>query len=279
MFNPSDVAIKHLRTALQALRRPDKLLEDHGLIRANAYIEYADDTPCRKKPDPDDLKRDLEQARTKDSEGLRNMCSEILRRRNDADWFDEHGLDNCPQSRFLDPIAMFENKIPDDGYKFDGFEIRDVATPLQQAQPHIGALLNRVTRDDARTFLVEADRCLRASAPRAAIVMTWIVVLDHLYEYVLKRKLPEFNAELAKRDLKRLSPVVEKTDFTEIKDKDFIELCRAAKVFDGDVKKILDEKLGVRNTAGHPSTVAVRDTKAAEFIQDLVENVVLKFTI
>ena len=54
---------------------------------------------------------------------------------------------------------------------------------------------------------------------------------------------------------------------------------RAANVFNNDVKKILDEKLGIRNTAGNPSTVTVHGTKAANFIEDLVENVLLKFPI
>jgi hypothetical protein len=38
-------------------------------------------------------------------------------------------------------------------------------------------------------------------------------------------------------------------------------------------------KLGIRNTAGHPSTVTVHGSKAANFIEDLVENVILKFSI
>ena len=153
------------------------------------------------------------------------------------------------------------------------------APPLLKAEPHIADLLKKVTRPDAKSFLEEANLCLRANAPRAAIVMTWIVVVDHLYEYVLAHKLPAFSAELAKKGWKIIS-VTSKDDFAEIKkEKDFIELCRAANVFNNDVRKILDEKLGIRNTAGHPSTVTVHGTKAANFIEDLVENVLLKFPI
>lgn len=151
--------------------------------------------------------------------------------------------------------------------------------PLVAAEPHVQALLKKVTRPDAKSFLEEAYLCLRANAPRAAIVMTWIVVIDHLYEYVLAHKLSQFNAELAKKSWK-ISSITTKDDFAEIKkEKDFIELCRAANVFNNDVRKILDEKLGIRNTAGHPSTVTVHGSKAANFIEDLVENVVLKFPI
>lgn len=155
----------------------------------------------------------------------------------------------------------------------------DVKPPLLRAEPHIESLLKRVSRPDAKHFLEEANLCLRANAPRAAIVMTWIVVIDHLYEYVLKHKLSDFNVELAKKNWK-LTSIVTKDHFSEIKkEKDFIELCRAANVFNNDVRKILDEKLGIRNTAGHPSTVTVHGTKAANFIEDLVENVILKLPI
>jgi hypothetical protein len=151
--------------------------------------------------------------------------------------------------------------------------------PLLKAEPHIESLLKKVNRPDAKHFLEEAHLCLRANAPRAAIVMTWIVVIDHLYEYVLAHKLSDFNVELAKKG-GRITSVATKDDFSEIKrEKDFIELCRAANVFNNDVRKILDEKLGIRNTAGHPSTVMVHGTKAANFIEDLVENVILKLKI
>ena len=108
--------------------------------------------------------------------------------------------------------------------------------------------------------------------------MTWIVVIDHLYEYVLAHKLSDFNVELAKKNWK-ITLVTTKDDFAEIKkEKDFIELCRSANV-NNDVRKIRDEKLGIRNTAGHPSTVTVHSGKAANFIEDLTENVILKFNI
>jgi hypothetical protein len=151
--------------------------------------------------------------------------------------------------------------------------------PLLKAEPQIEALLKKVGRADAKNFLAEAHLCLRANASRAAMVMTWIVVMDHLFEYVLVHKLADFNTELAKK-FPKISPIKTKDDFSEIKkEKDFIELCRAANVFNNDVRKILDERLGNRNTAGHPSTVTVHSGKAANFIEDLVENVILKFPI
>ena len=150
-------------------------------------------------------------------------------------------------------------------------------TPLQEADSHLVALLAKVSRPDAKDFLEEAHLSLRAGASRAAIVMTWIVTVDHLYEFVLRHKSAEFNSELAKK-FPKLDPITTKDDFLELQEKDFIVLCRSA-FLTNDVRKILDEKLGIRNTAGHPSTVKVHRSKSVNFIEDLVENVILKFPL
>jgi hypothetical protein len=125
MFLPSDDAIRHLCNALHALRQPEKILENHGLIAPNSYLDYEDDVPHSRKPSWEDLKRDLSDANEKKSEQLRNMGSEVLRRRNDTDWFYEHPLDSCPSPRFLDQVAQFKARLLEGGYKFDGFEILD----------------------------------------------------------------------------------------------------------------------------------------------------------
>lgn len=46
-----------------------------------------------------------------------------------------------------------------------------------------------------------------------------------------------------------------------------------------DVRKILDEKLGFRNSCAHPSSIAVGDSKALSFVEDLVDNVIAKHPI
>ena len=141
MFLPSDDAIRHLCNALYALRQPDKLLENHGLIEVNKYLAYEDDVPYPRKPSWEELKGDLDQAKNEKSEQLRNLCSELLRRRNDDGWHHEHPLDNCPLARFQDEIALFEARLLDNGYKFDGFEIRDAKTVPSVLQRADEALL------------------------------------------------------------------------------------------------------------------------------------------
>lgn len=130
-----------------------------------------------------------------------------------------------------------------------------------------------------KEFLKEAIDCFEVGANRAAIIITWILAMDHLFAYILAHKLADFNSALAKDKGVKLSTVSQRDHFTEIKETKFIELCRAAGIISNDVRKILDQKLGTRNSCAHPSGVIVNKSKVIDFIEDLVDNVVLKFTI
>jgi hypothetical protein len=122
------------------LRAPERLLGDHGLIEAHSYVGYDDnDLPYSVKPSWDELKTELVNAREKKSEQLRNLCSELLRRRNDEEW---KALEWADRVRFSDSMAEFEALLPDAGSKFDGFKVVGT-TPVQSiVQRADEALLN-----------------------------------------------------------------------------------------------------------------------------------------
>lgn len=140
-------------------------------------------------------------------------------------------------------------------------------------------LLPKVLDQHKRTFLQEAIDCYEIGARRGAIALTWSLTVHHLFEYVLARKLNEFNAVLAKNTDKRIkiTHVTVVDDFSEIPENKLIEFLRSAGIISNDVRKILDTKLGIRNTAAHPSAVMISEVKATDFIIDLVSNVILKY--
>lgn len=142
-------------------------------------------------------------------------------------------------------------------------------------------LLDKLVVDTERDFLKEAIDCYEVGAYRAAIILVWILTLDHLYEYILVHALTSFNSELAKVKDKRVKICVirKKDDFCDIPENKFIEICRAANIISNDIRKILDVKLGIRNSCAHPSGIKVAQVKAADFIQDLVPNILLKYTL
>lgn len=143
------------------------------------------------------------------------------------------------------------------------------------------SLLVRVKKPYENEFLKEAIDCFEISAYRATITMTWNLTLDHLYEYILKNKLAEFNSALASNTDRRvrITSIISRDDFNEIPEGKFVEFCRTSNIISNDIRKILDTKLGIRNTSAHPSNIRVLESKALEFVEDLVNNVVLKFEI
>jgi hypothetical protein len=132
-----------------------------------------------------------------------------------------------------------------------------------------------------RTFLSEALKCFSVSAFRASIVMTWNLAYHHLCSYIVAHKLAEFNARWLvvfpphhKNGNKTITKVDDFGD--QLKESEVIKIAKSAGIISADVGKILEEKLNRRNSAAHPSGVAIGQLQAEEFIDDLVKNVVLK---
>jgi hypothetical protein len=151
---------------------------------------------------------------------------------------------------------------------------------FKTALPYLEKIVSKVQEDNKRRFLSEAIDCLSIRAKRATVIMTWCAMVNHLYDYILANKLSDFNSALSRRpDFYNRIQVSHKDDFSDIKESVFIEVCRSAGVISKDVKKILDEKLGIRNTCAHPSDVEIHDSKVVNFIEDLVDNIITKYKI
>ncbi len=135
-----------------------------------------------------------------------------------------------------------------------------------------------------RTFLDEALICYRCKAFRSAIVMAWNLAYDHLCYYVLNKHLVAFNVQWPKSYQKkhgdaRIKAVAVRDDFGELQESEVIQICRSANIITNDIYKILNEKLGKRNTYAHPSSVTATPQAAEEVITELVMNVVLKLVL
>jgi hypothetical protein len=128
-------------------------------------------------------------------------------------------------------------------------------------------------------FLREALLCYRATAFRAAIVMTWNLAFVHLLHWLLAdaQRLGTFNARIPIRFPKKQHiQIAMFDDFEDLKESDVIEVASSAGLLGGGIVKILQKELTRRNTAAHPSGVVVTQYQAEDTITDLVNNVVLK---
>ena len=156
----------------------------------------------------------------------------------------------------------------------------EVDSFLKSEIPYLEKVISKVSDTNQQRFLAESIACLGVDAKRATILMTWASTVAHIYDYSLAHKVDEFNAALGRRTDKYGGLKINAyDDFTEIPEAVFIEVCRSAKVISNDVRKILIEKLGIRNTCAHPSGVEVHRTKVVNFIEDLVDNLITKYKI
>ncbi|MEW5912691.1 MAG: hypothetical protein AB1814_09065 [Thermodesulfobacteriota bacterium] len=150
---------------------------------------------------------------------------------------------------------------------------------VSQTSAALRKLESKLQDGPKKTFLTELLDCFEAGANRAAIVMCWILTVDHLADHIFKHKLNDFNLALSKDKDKRIkvNKVTSREEFSDIPEGKLIELCRVSGIISKDVRKILDEKLGTRNSSAHPSSVTIKKSKVIDFVEDLVENVILKY--
>lgn len=150
---------------------------------------------------------------------------------------------------------------------------------VTQTSTALRNLQDRLPEGSTKKFLGETIECFGIGANRATIVMAWCLAVDHLQNYIFEKKKKEFDAVLATNTDKRIKiKKIEKfDDFSDMPESKFIEFARSAKVISNDVRKILEVKLGIRNSAAHPSDVAFGKAKVIDFVEDLIENVVLKY--
>ena len=151
-----------------------------------------------------------------------------------------------------------------------------------QVEKVLAELPDKISNLAEKTFLNETIICYRAQAFRATVVMAWNLAYNHLCHYIINNHLATFNAQYpktlaAKYAKAKMKAVVTIDDFSELQESEVIQITRSANIISNDVKKILDEKLGTRNTYAHPSNVVIVPHTAEEMILNLVNNIVLKY--
>jgi len=170
-----------------------------------------------------------------------------------------------------------------DGYRLARANYNQIEREVKQEPVKVSVsvqltdLIGKVSDSSEKEFLQEAISCYRVEAYRAFIIMTWIAAITHLQKYIFASQLNEFNVALAKNPDKKIKKIINYDDFSDLKEVKLIEIARAANIISNDVRKVLDEKLGTRNSAGHPSGVKISGHKATEFASDLISNLLLKY--
>lgn len=213
-----------------------------------------------------------------------------------AEHFSTADIKRCFEAAHLTPpvniaavIAKLEAKKPARVLRSKaGFRLsKDARTELSTLLPVratavkttmvLNDLVARVTDPAQKTFLIETLLCFKHHAYRAAVVMAWNLAFSDVLDRIMSKYLPAFNAQVGTHNLKK--PIVDRVDFEKLKESEIIKIGAAAGIFGKETVKKLEEKLGKRNTAAHPSTVVVNVATAEEVIADLVENILLRPTL
>lgn len=125
---------------------------------------------------------------------------------------------------------------------------------------------------DKARFVEEAIACVKNKSYRAAIVLTWVGALYLMYNYVLREKLSEFNAEINRRHPKsKLAGTVD--DLAGLKEAEFLNVLEHISVITKAEAKELGSCLDRRNTAGHPNSHTFTEVGVGNHIETLISSV------
>lgn len=145
----------------------------------------------------------------------------------------------------------------------------------------LAELPNKIPSLAEQSFLREAFLCYRAQAFRSAIVMAWNLTFHHLETWVVAdvTRLASFNTALTSKYPKKGLAITKIEDFDtkDMKEFEVIETLDKAGLITSSLKRILNQKLELRNIAAHPSSIVLKEPAASDFILTLIDNVVLKF--
>lgn len=149
-------------------------------------------------------------------------------------------------------------------------KLKELSTTLEK----LPTLLKKPESD----YVTEVLNCLKVESYHAAIILMWVLTISHLQNYVFAYKLAEFNTALSKHPKynKKSFSITKIDDFEEIKESDFLELLKTSSITSKGRHKLLNEKLGIRNTYSHPSSLTLTDTKTVSFIEDLINDIITK---
>lgn len=148
--------------------------------------------------------------------------------------------------------------------------------PGKQIISNLRVYLSQIKDKDTQNFVEESIICFEHNLFRSAVVLSWTGAIALLYDYVITYELNNFNVECLRRNPKWKS-VNTKDDFGRIKESEFLEIIVAISVIGKDVKRELLNCLNLRNSCGHPNSLAIADNRVAAHIEILILNVFSKF--
>lgn len=177
--------------------------------------------------------------------------------------------DNRPLNR-LERLRTFQESY--------SIPVSDLSTQAPVAALHSLRDATSKAPKTYRDYLNEAVDCYEQGAYRAAVLMVWSATVEHLYSAIEAhsggfRAMESANQArfTTSRTYKRIG---KKNDLLYLSEKNFLQLCEDAGVFNRNARKLLEEKLDTRNRCGHPTGYVLGREETVVFIESLINNIV-----
>lgn len=156
--------------------------------------------------------------------------------------------------------------------------IEEILPSIASAKPHatvassVRTAVAKLSNQDSKAFVEQSVQCFEAGFFRAAVVLSWVGAVALLYDHVVAKQLPAFNAEALRRDTKwRQANTAD--DLARMKEHDFLQVIEAISVIGKSVKTELEACLKLRNGCGHPNSLKIGENRVAAHLETLVLNV------
>lgn len=134
-------------------------------------------------------------------------------------------------------------------------------------------LVDSGLNQDRKRFLDEALLAFESNLYRAAIVLSWVGAVHILQEYIIANHLRDFNSALASRFSGKHPKIKNIESFNRLKEQDMLQLCEDAGIFGKAIKQELEDRLGLRNRAGHPNPNKFQENMTAAHLEWLIIHV------
>ncbi|MFC2108094.1 hypothetical protein ACFLS5_01370 [Candidatus Bipolaricaulota bacterium] len=151
-----------------------------------------------------------------------------------------------------------------------------IGGPAVKAATSLRSHIQNIANHDVASFVEEAIKCIEAKCLRAAVVLSWAGAISVLREFVLLKRLADFNAEAKRRNAK-WKPATGYDDFESLKEYDFLQILNGISMLGKSVKLELEARLKLRNACGHPTSLSLSEHMVSAHIESLILNVFMRF--
>lgn len=128
-----------------------------------------------------------------------------------------------------------------------------------------------------RGYLSEAVDCYENHCYRAAVLMVWSAVMEHLYRVAENHPSGLRKLEAANKsrfgNSKSYKEITKGNDLLYIADSSFLHLGEDSGLFNKNARLLLTERLNLRNRCGHPTGYVVGREETVIFIESLINNI------